>query len=328
MSFIKIDQKAYEYNLEQIATKVGGFEKIICVLKDDAYGHKAKLIAPIARKMGVNFVAVKDEAEAIELESFFDNILILSHRPNSKENPKFIYALNDIKNIDKYAKNTKIHLKIDSGMHRNGVCLEDLEKALVLIRQNKLRLEGVFTHFASADELDGSFFVQKQNFKKAKELCKSHFPSLIFHSYNSAALFRADFVEDELCRIGLAQFGYADLNLKKVLSLYANKLSQRTLKKGQSLGYGFAFKASCDMEISTYDLGYADGLFRFNGKGELRLANGKLMLGKMSMDSFSCEGVSDEICVLNDANVWAEFFNTINYEILVKLHSKIPRILV
>ncbi|EOH2052036.1 alanine racemase, partial [Campylobacter coli] len=83
----------------------------------------AKILAPIASTLGVNFIAVKNEKEAYELEDFFDNILILSHHPHGKENSKFIYALNDIDKINAYQNDTRIHLKIDTGMHRNGVCV-------------------------------------------------------------------------------------------------------------------------------------------------------------------------------------------------------------
>ena len=75
-------------------------------------------------------------------------------------------------------------------------------------------------------------------------------------------------------------------------------------------------------------MGYADGLFRYDGKGDLLLANKQKILGKISMDSFSCQDFGKEICVFDNADVWADFFNTINYEILVKLHPDIPRILV
>ncbi len=107
-----------------------------------------------------------------------------------------------------------------------------------------------------------------------------------------------------------------------------HRLSQRILQKGQSIGYGGIFTAAKDMEVATYDLGYADGLFRYNGRGELVLGNGKAMLGKMSMDSFSCENSGEEICVFKDADIWADFFHTINYEILVKLNPNIQRVLV
>ncbi|HDZ5018123.1 TPA: alanine racemase [Campylobacter jejuni] len=328
MSLIKIDQKAYEHNLRYIARKIGNFQRLICVFKDNAYGHGAKLLAPLAKNLGVSFVAVKSEEEAQEIEEFFENILILSHRPHGNENSKFIYALNDISQIKDYKQGAKIHLKIDTGMHRNGVCTEDLEYAIGLIQSSNLKLTGMFTHFASADEMNGSFFVQKENFQKAKKIVKKYFSNLLFHSHNSAALLRGNIPEDEYCRIGLVQFGYGDLNLKKVLSLYAHRLSQRVLRKGQNIGYGGIFTATKDLEVATYDLGYADGLFRYSGKKELILGNGKIMLGKMSMDSFSCENSGEEICVFNDADVWADFFHTISYEILVKLNPNIQRVLV
>ncbi|XGQ70481.1 alanine racemase [Campylobacter hepaticus] len=328
MALIKIDQKAYEYNLKYILKKIKDIKRLICVFKDNAYGHGAKLLAPVAKNLGVCFVALKNEEEALELENFFENILILSHIPHGNENSRFIYALNDISHIQKYKKNTKIHLKIDTAMHRNGVSIQDLEYALSLIKQHNLKLEGVFTHFFSADEMDASFFIQKKHFEEAKKIVKKHYSKLLIHSCNSAAFFRGEIPDDEHCRIGLAQFGYGDENLKKVLSLYAHRLSQRTLYKGQSIGYGGVFHALKDLEVATYDLGYASGLFRYNGKGELKLANGKQILGKMSMDSFSCENSGEEICVFKDADIWADFFHTISYEILVKLHPSIQRVLI
>ncbi|HHE9931788.1 TPA: alanine racemase, partial [Campylobacter coli] len=295
MSLIKINQKAYESNLKIIAEKIGSFSRLICVFKDNAYGHGAKILAPIASTLGVNFIAVKNEKEAYELEDFFDNILIFSHHPHGKENSKFIYALNDIDKINAYQNDTRIHLKIDTGMHRNGVCVEDLNEALLKIKCSALKLEGIFTHFAGADEMDASFFIQREKFSKAKDIAKQIYKNLIFHSHNSPALFRAVKIpEDELCRTGLAQFGYGDESLKKVLSLYAHRLSHRELQIGQSVGYGGAFSATEKIKIATYDLGYADGLFRYDGKGDLLLANKQKILGKISMDSI--EKICPNIC--------------------------------
>lgn len=331
MSLIKLDKKAYEYNLAQIASKVGGYEKIICVFKDNAYGHGVGLLSPIAKALGISFIALKNEREAYELETSFENILILSHIPHGRENSKFIYALNDKDDLKKLKSGTRIHLAIDTAMHRNGVYLDELEQVFDLARSLDICIEGIFTHFMAADEFDASFFVQRKKFELAKIKAKKlSSKSLIFHSCNSSALFRGYFPKDELCRVGLAQFGYNEFNtnLKRVLSLYAHRLSKRVLKAGQSLGYGGVFKAKKDMQIATYDLGYADGLFRFNGKGELRLANKALVLGRSSMDSFSCEDFGTEVCVFEDVRTWAEFFDTIEYEILVKLSPFIPRILV
>lgn len=332
MALITLDKKAYEHNLTQIATQAGGFDKVICVLKDNAYGHGLELIAPLAKAMGINFVALKNEAQAAFLEGFFKNILILSHHPNGRENPNFIYALNAREDVEKLKKGTRIHLAIDTGMHRNGLMLSELEEVFDKAKRFNIYIEGLFTHFASADECDSSYFVQKNAFELAKQKALNlSSQKLVFHSHNSAALFRCERLSaNELCRVGLAQFGYNEFypNLQRVLKLYAHRLSKRSLKVGQSVGYGGVFSADKDMQIATYDLGYADGLLRYNGKGELKLANGACLLGRMSMDSFSCKDFGEQICVFEDARVWAEFFHTITYEILVKLSPFIPRALV
>lgn len=332
MALITLDKKAYEHNLNQIASKAGGFDKIICVLKDNAYGHGVELLAPIAKALGINFVAVKNETEALFLQGFFKHILILSHHPNGNENPDFIYALNSKQDLEKLKKGTRIHLVVDTKMHRNGVFIDELQEVFDKAKRHNIYIEGIFTHFASADEPNSSYFEQRDSFEEAKKKALNlSSQRLLFHSHNSPALFRCEsFSQDELCRVGLAQFGYNDFtqDLKKVLKLYAHRLSFRTLKAGQSVGYGEVFTADKDLKIATYDLGYADGLFRYNGKGDLKLANNAPLLGRMSMDSFSCEDFGEKICVFEDARVWAEFFNTIEYEILVKLSPFIPRILI
>ncbi len=360
MALITLDKNAYESNLSLIARKAGGFERVICVLKDNAYGHGIELVAPLAKNLGVNFVALKDETQAFFLQGFFKNILILSHHPNGKESAEFIYALNSKDDLARLKNGSRIHLKIDTGMHRNGILPDELEEVFDKAKRYNLYIEGLFTHFASADECENSYLTQKQVFESAKKRAlKLSSQRLIFHSHNSAALFRCDKLpENELCRVGLAQFGYNEFepNLQRVLKLYAHRLSSRVLKAGQSVGYGGVFTAKRDISIATYDLGYADGLFRYNGKGVLPLAEpsklenmGEIqtnlaesgvnssenshkkkahLLGRMSMDSFSCEDLGECVCVFNDARIWAEFFGTIEYEILVKLSPFIPRVLV
>ena len=338
MALITLDKNAYESNLSLIAHKAGGFERVICVLKDNAYGHGIELIAPLARQMGVNFIALKNEREAFFMQGFFKNILILSHHPNGKESAEFIYALNSKDDLERFKNGSRIHLKIDTGMHRNGIFVEDLEEIFDKAKRHNLYIEGLFTHFAAADERNDSYLKQKEIFENAKkQALKLSSQRLIFHSHNSAALFRCEKMpENELCRVGLAQFGYNEFtqDLKPVLKLYAHKLSSRVLKAGQSVGYGGIFTTQKDINIATYDLGYADGLFRYDGKGTLPLAtptkDGKMgkLLGRMSMDSFSCEDLGEMVCVFDDARIWAQFFGTIEYEILVKLSPFIARALV
>lgn len=334
MSEILLNLDNFSHNITQIARKIGGTDKIIAVLKDNAYGHGAKIMAKSAANLGIKFACVRNQSEAKEIEKYFKNILILSHIPNGKEKSKFIYAINEIAALNLIKPNSKIHLAIDTLMHRNGINSSEFQKACEIAKSRNLKLMGAFTHFRCADEIGSDYFAQNELFKKAKFSLKIiaaqfGYENLIFHSHNSAALTRCDKIDDDFVRIGMAMYGYNEfnenLNLKPVLSLWANKISQRVLKKGECVGYGAKFCAKKDMEIATYDLGYADGLFRYNGEGNLALADGKFILGTMSMDSFSCENLTDEICVFNDARIWADFFDTINYEILVKLSPKIKR---
>lgn len=336
MSKIRLDRAAYLHNLSAIAGKIGDISRIILVLKDNAYSHGVDLIAPEAAKFGIGFVAVKSEVEAINISELFPNILVLSHIPTGKESKRFIYGINEFLALKEIAKGSKIHLAIDTLMHRNGLALDEIESAFDIIKERELRLLGAYTHFRSSDEISCDYFIQRQKFKEAKAkisvLCdKFGFEKPIFHSHNSAALERfAVDLKDEYVRVGMAQYGYSQfddsLNLRPVLSLWANRVSLRKITAGGRVGYGGLFVAARDMSVATYDLGYGDGLLRYDGSGELRLRDGARLLGKMSMDSFGAEDYGKEVCVFDDARVWARFFNTIEYDVLTKLSPFIPRV--
>lgn len=337
MALIRLSKEAYFNNIDEISKKSGGKDRVILVLKDNAYGHGAKEIGSLAKSSGIKKCAVKNEDEARELSQFFPWILILSHRPTGKEDPRFIYAINDFSQINKLAPHTKVHLALDSLMHRNGITKDELKPALKLISEQQLELIGAYTHYRAADEFSADFYVQRKSYLELKEFLREEASkfgySLCFHSQNTAALQRLDLLDDDFIRVGMAQFGYKQLNhnslnLKIVLKLYANKISQRVLQKGQRVGYGGVFQADEEMMIATYDLGYGDGLFRCKLAKNPLLQNGENILGKMSMDSFVAKDLGDEVCVIDDARVWAKAFDTIEYEILVKLSSKIERVIV
>ena len=330
MSELVLNRSAYIHNLTKICAKAGGKDRVILVLKDNAYGHGAALVGREAASYGIKFCAVKNEIEACELEPFFEHILILSHIPHGGESERFIYAVNDISLIAKFKKGVRVHIAVDTLMHRNGVAIDEVRAACEAALTHGLQICGAFTHFRSAEELSSDYFVQRQNFAAAKaavrEICGD---GLVFHSHNSAATERFGELADECVRVGIAAYGYAQfdnsLELKRVASLWAHKVSGRVLKKGQCAGYGAKFCASEDMQIAVYDLGYGDGLLRYAGEGELRTAGGQRLLGKMSMDSFCCEDAGDKICVFDDARVWADFFGTISYDVLTKLSPSINR---
>ena len=118
---------------------------------------------------------------------------------------------------------------------------------------------------------------------------------------------------------------FDSIELKPILSLWAKRTSTRILKKGQRIGYGGTFRAPKEMLVSTYDVGYGDGLFRGASSNPLTTEEGLPILGRVSMDFISIESTKEELCIFNNAQKVAEHFNTISYEITTALKSEIER---
>ena len=332
MATIKISQKNLFYNLNQLTLKSGSKEKLSAVLKDNAYGHGIELMAQLVSEYGLQEAVVVSVDEAKKISKYFKNILILNDTPAETSN--FSYAIGDMQTLKAYKGSAKIELKVDTGMHRNGIEMHQLQEALEVIKQNSINLFGVFTHFKNADELGSEFAWQKRNYQQVKRKVLQNGFKPRFHSHNSAALLRSDNFSEDIARVGIAMYGYNELpecfsalELKPVLSLWAKRSSTRTLKKGQRVGYGGDFVALKDMVVSTYDIGYGDGLFRADSNYPLTIKENLPILGRVSMDFISIESKKDEICIFDNAKELARHFNTISYEVITSLKASIKRVL-
>ncbi len=326
MAFIKIDRDNFFYNLNQFLNRVGSKDKIAIVLKDNAYGHGLEIMAELSYKFGLTQAVVRDICEARSIERYFKHILILGDR--AVVNSKYSFALNSLDDIKRAKKGSLVELKVDTGMHRNGIALDELDRALELIKSRGLILKGVMSHNRSADELSSELFWQDKIFNLVKKRVKSlGFKNIRFHSYNSASALRLDCKNQDLIRLGVGAYGYNELpevynkiELKPVLSLWANRVSTRRLKKGHRVGYGGEYIAPRDMIVSTYNLGYGDGWIRSNS-----LIETLPILGKVSMDYISLESIEDEILIFSSVSKIAKEIKTISYEILTQLSSRIDR---
>lgn len=335
MGYITLNKSNFFHNLDQFSKVCGGKSKVCIALKDNAYSHGIEQVALMAKEYGVEHVFVRTLSEAnIAKEHGFKTILVLYDMPKEKEDA-FSVGTNSLDDMRKVPNGSKIEIKIDSGMHRNGITFEEIKEAVEIIKKKDLILHGAFTHFCCSEEPNEIIFEQESEFLRCvEELKKNIDHDFRIHCANSAGAFRVDMSKYDIARIGIGIYGYLDLEkearkLKPVLSLYAKKISTKKIKKGDHVGYGSeSFVASNDMTVSNYNIGYGDGLSRANSDKQRKIANGLEILGRVSMDSFSVESVEDEVCVFDDANHLAKVHNTITYEVLTNLKANIQRVIV
>jgi len=329
MAFIKINPKNLFHNLSQFVNKSGSKSSIAIVLKDNAYGHGLEIIARYAQEFGLTQAVVRSHSEAKKIKPYFQEILILDDQAVFDKQCSF--TLNSIEDIKRAKSGSKVELKVDTGMHRNGVTVEQLEQALKLIKEFKLQLIGIMTHNRSADELSSELFWQQKRFEEVKRsVQKMGFKNIRFHSFNSASALRLPCDNEDLIRLGIGAYGYSELpniynrlELKPVMSLWAKKVSSRKLKKGERVGYGGTFVAPKNMTISTYDLGYGDGWMRSSKLKPFITAEGLPILGRVSMDYIILESTQDEVCIFDNAKEASQQLETISYEIMTQLNCNI-----
>ena len=334
MAFIKINKAHFFHNLNQIVLKTGSVDKVAVVLKDNAYGHGLEIMAALSQEFGITQAVVITTEEARKIKKYFQHILVLNGTPFEDE--KLSFAITDMRQLESLENRAHIELKVDTGMHRNGVSMEELPEALGLIRSKGLNLIGVMTHNKSADVLSSERYWQQKNFDQVKQIVQEHgYASVRFHSHNSAAILRSKQFDEDIARVGIAIYGHNELPavydtiaLKPVLSLWAKRASTRLLKQGQRIGYGGDFTAPREMIVSTYDLGYGDGWIRGDHTHPYITAEGLPILGRVSMDFISLESDREEVCIMIDAKRAAKHFGTISYEMTTMLSESIERVVV
>jgi alanine racemase len=338
VALIKISRENFFYNLDIVKNQVEKKDKIAVVLKDNAYGHGIKKIAKLSKEYGVKTSIVRTIKEAKQVLKFFDRVLVLCDIPQKELSKKIHITINSLNDINKIPPNTSVELKVNSGMNRNGIEVDDISKALKMIQKKSLDLKGVFTHYSCADEDNTLLFTQAKKFELIKRVVKKETKKLniktpYFHSNNSAATFRLDSSDDKFVRVGIAIYGYLDglktfPKLKPILSLYASKISSRVVKTDSYIGYGSSFILDGNYLVSCYDIGYGDGFLRLNENQIYYLPNGSRVLGRVSMDNISINSNENEILIFDNVTKLANIHNTIVYEILVRLNQNIKRVLI
>ncbi|KIM12772.1 MAG: hypothetical protein KU37_02545 [Sulfuricurvum sp. PC08-66] len=337
MPIVHISPTALRHNLEILAHQAGSIDKLAVVLKDNAYGHDTALMSRLCYEAGVRHAVVRDSREASQIAQPYESILLLAQTAPLATLPSHWHiAINSLEALEQFPAGTRIELKIDTGMHRNGIAMQEVERALERVVAHSLVLAGVFTHHRSADGLNSDYFWQEKRFDavvaRVKAFIEAHtLPMPRFHSANSAAAFRTQNHRD-MVRVGIALYGLLQMPevfgvpaLRPVLSLWADKIATRDLQAGERIGYDGTAVCGAPMTVSTYDAGYADGLLRLRDGHTHRLSGGERLLGRVSMDNISVESQTSPLCIYDDARTWAASAGTIAYEVVVRIPAHVER---
>ncbi|MCL2433762.1 MAG: alanine racemase, partial [Clostridia bacterium] len=292
-----INYNSFLNNYNAIKARLPAGCKIMPVIKADAYGHGA---AKIARWVPDNTtVCVARVCEAVELRRAGLDVPILILQPvlraDDMEPMKDVaFVAGDIAHLEvlreisaKHQCSIDVHIKVDTGMNRIGFSIDNIEKCLEYFQNRQLKMRGICTHFARADETDDELS-QKQFelFQKTVQM----FPApLLRHTANTAAALRHPHMACDGVRVGLGLYGYAplDAGLRPILSWRAPVLQIQTLRAGEGCSYGWRFVAERDTRIATVGVGYADGFARelSCGRGEVVLHGVRARtLGSVCMD--------------------------------------------
>lgn len=341
-TYANIDLDKLDHNVKVLKNKID--KDIIGVIKAYGYGHGDVETARILNKNGINFLAVSSLDEAIHLrENDIDSeILVLSHVDKHNLNICERFNISITVGSYEYLNNIgnfkiKVHIKVDTGMNRIGIKdLDEIKKAIVTLKEKGYLVEGIFTHFASADENDEYFEFQKANFIKIVEQIDHDFKYI--HSANSASSLLGTGIGN-MVRVGIALYGLkpyenCDLDLKQVMSLTTQIVLIKKVSKNTSIGYGHTYQTDHDCYIATIPIGYADGFLRANQNREVVIGNKRYpIVGRICMDQCMIEvdqpyEIGTEVAIFNDIltiDEMAKDLNTISYEIITNISDRVTR---
>ena len=363
LTWAEISLKDYTYNLSQIKKLIGSKVKLMAVVKANAYGHGIVEIGKTAEEWGVDFIGVVClyEGRLLREAGVKLPILILNYIDplgvrGALDLGLTVNVMDEevLGSLDKYArkvgKKAKIHVKIDSGMHRAGLMPEDAVRFIPHIENYKnILLEGIFTHFATSDEKDLGFTMEQLK-RFSSVLHKLKLPKdIIIHAANSGATLRLPQTYFNMVRPGIISYGLAPSNYFKipfkrrpVLTLKTKIVQTRKIGKGETVGYGRKYTAGKETVVGLLPVGYGDGIRRGPNNSGLVMVRGKeaKILGRVSMDQISIDltgikniRVGDEVILISNDSVSnisaekvAERWGTINYELVTSLSSRISRI--
>lgn len=370
-TYINVHRDSWvEVNLEHLAQNVKAIKnlvkpgvKLLAVVKADAYGHGATMVAPTMLASGVDMLGVASIDEGLDLRNakIGCEILVLGAVPvwafeSLAENDisVSIFSLEHIaackQAFARTGKKVKAHIKVDTGMNRIGVSEADATEFIKNVQASEfIDLKGVFSHLACAEDEEES---QKQFTAFNEIISQIDKTNLTLHVLNTAGTMSYPDYQFNMVRAGIGLYGLmpetlkkairqegrkSELDLSPVMSLKARITRIHTMPKGEGISYGHTFVSDKETKVATIPVGYADGVSRalsnkifgeINGKKIKQIGN--ITMDQMMFDITDIEATEGEVITIlgNDLTVdeWAKILNTINYELTCRLKVRLPRV--
>ena len=358
-AWAEIDLDAVRENLRALRG-VAAPARMLAVVKADAYGHGAVHVARVAVEAGAWWLGVATVDEGIELRraGIAAAVLVLGTiRPEEAEAAvahdlrltvsETTVALAASRAAGTVGRVARLHLKVDTGMGRLGVAPGDaVPLANRVAALPHVVLEGCFTHFASADEVDPACASgQLEVFRAVLEgLERAGVRPALRHAANSAGTLAMPASRLDLVRCGIALYGIPPaphlagrVALRPVMRLCARIVYRKRVPAGTPVGYGHAHRTSRETTLVTIPVGYADGYPRLAGEGCTVLLAGRCapIVGRISMDQMTVDAGDTPVDLGDEVELWgpavpvelvARAARTISYEVLARTARRVPRV--
>jgi alanine racemase len=360
LRWVEIDVDTLARNAEVIATLVRPAQ-VMAMVKSNGYGHGLTIAARAAIEGGATWLGIYTPQEALEIRSsgVRTQALVLGWSPPASQSALIaagvdmsVFDADGVRSIAAAAAaaggRARVHVKIDSGLHRLGALPETVESlaTALLAARDDIEVAGVFTHFADSGGDPAFTITQHTRFLDAVAVLRAVAPDALLHTSGSAAVLAHPAMHHDLVRVGIAFYGYPPVpgpaSLRPAMNVFCRVASLRTLAPGETVGYGRTWRAETPRLIATATIGYGQGLPRaLSNIGHVAIRGRRCpIVGVVSMDQVTVDvsdldgvAVGDVAMFIGDrdgvrigADEVADLTGTLPHEILCGISEGIPRL--
>lgn len=375
-SWVELDRGALKQNYQFLRKFLNDGVRISSVVKGNAYGHGIESFVPLVLENGVDHFSVFSAEEAYKVHQAIDDkadMMIMGMMDDEatewaieKGVEFYVFDFNRlryaIKSAKAIGKKAKIHLEVETGMHRTGFEESSLSEVVSLLKKSSdlIELKGMCTHYAGAESMANYYRVmnQQRNFKRiTKNYSKYDVIPETYHTACSAASMRFPKTQMDMVRLGIVQYGFFPTRevmidymvknkteenpLKRVLSWKSRVMDVKEVQKGEFIGYGTSYIAHQNQKVATVPVGYSNGFSRSLSNQGRVLINGQRVsvIGTVNMNMITVDATNlpsvekgDEVVIIGEqgdmeisVSSFAEFSDQVNYELLTRLPLSIDR---